>query len=75
LNKKLILIPIIIIGAGIFAGIGGFMFVQNTSVEAVETDEFQENVELVQNTEPEQKEGRVITIEIHDGVGSSDKIN
>ena len=75
MNKKLILIPIIIIGAGIFAGIGGFMFVQNTSVEAVETDEFQENVELVQNTEPEQKEGRVINIEIHDGVGSSDSIN
>lgn len=74
MNKKLILIPIIIIGAGLFAGIGGFMFVDNSTVEAIETDEFQENVELIQNNEPEQ-EGRVINIEIHDGVGSSDKIN
>ena len=71
MNKKLILIPLIIIGAGILAGVSGFMFLQSSSVEATETEEFQNNVELVQN----EKEGKDFYIEIHDGVGSSDSLN
>ncbi len=74
MNKKLILIPLLIIGGGILAGVSGFMFLQSSSVEASETDEFQDNVELVQN-EPEQKEGKDFYVEIHDGVGSSDSLN
>ena len=69
--NKLILIPLIIIGGGILAGVSGFMFLQSSSVEASETDEFQDNVELVQN----EKEGKDFYIEIHDGVGSSDSLN
>lgn len=69
--NKLILIPLLIIGAGILAGVSGFMFLQSSSVEATETDEFQDNVELVQN----EKEGQDFFIEIHDGVGSSDSLN
>jgi len=73
MNKKLILIPLILIGGAIFLGISaGFMLVDSTSVEASETDEFQDNVELVQN---EQKEGKDFYVEIQDGVGSSDSLN
>jgi flagellar basal body-associated protein FliL len=71
MNKKLILIPLLIIGGGILAGVSGFMFLQSSTVEATETDEFQDNVELVQN----EKEGKDFYIEIHDGVGSSDSLN
>ena len=75
MNKKLILLPILIIGGAILlGGASAFIFVDNSTVEAIETDEFQDDVELVQNSEPK-KEGRVINIEIHDGVGSSDNIN
>ena len=69
--NKLILIPLLIIGGGILAGVSGFMFLQSSSVEATETEEFQNNVELVQN----EKEGKDFYIEIHDGVGSSDSLN
>jgi len=55
MNKKLILIPLLIIGGGVLAGVSGFMFLQSSSAEAVETEEFQNNVELVQNAEPEKK--------------------
>jgi len=72
MNKKLILIPLLVIGGGILAGVSGFMFM-SSSVEAVETEEIQD-VELVQNAEPEQKEGKKYYIEIHDGVGSSDSL-
>ncbi|MCP6727423.1 MAG: hypothetical protein KJI69_05440 [Patescibacteria group bacterium] len=68
------MIPLIIIGGGILAGVSGFMFLQSSSVEAVETEEFQDTVELVQN-ELEEKEGKDFYIEIHDGVGSSDSLN
>lgn len=74
MNKKLILIPLLVIGGGILVGVSGFMFVQSSSAEAIETEEFQNNVELVQNAEPEQKEGKKYYIEIHDGVGSSDSL-
>jgi len=75
MNKKLILIPLLIIGGGVLAGVSGFMFLQSSSAEAVETEEFQNNVELVQNAEPEKKQGKTFYVEIHDGVGSSDSLN
>lgn len=65
MNKILLVIPIIIA----IAGISAFVFIDSTSVEAVETDEIQD-VELTQ----QEPEGKDYYIEIHDGVGSSDSL-
>jgi hypothetical protein len=67
LNKILLVIPIIIA----IAGISAFVFIDSTSVEAVETDQIQD-VDLTLKQEPE---GKDFYIEIHDGVGSSDSLN
>ncbi len=66
MNKILLVIPIIIA----IAGISAFIFIDSTSVEAVETDQIQDVDTLKQ--EPE---GKDYYIEIHDGVGSSDSLN